>query len=322
MRWTLLGLFWAAVAIVGTTVAVLARAGSGAAGFAGFLLLAAWAGGIVSSFAIRSSSRRRQPQVPSEASFAGVPTPRSRRWSARYALGAFVVAFAAASGLALVLPVHVHVGAGVLILDAVLLGTLLPLRRRLGLSRQDLGLRAAPGARSVALVVCGLVAYVAFSALWLLAVLHSHASKSPLSGVKHEGAIDIVLAVIAATVSAPVVEEIFFRGLLYRSLRNRLPVLPATVIAAAVFGAAHITVYHASELPVLAVFGVIACQLYERTGSLLPGIALHSFVDSSGIEVELTGNDVIVIAAFSVLAAALLIRRRHPARGHSRQPRS
>ena len=131
---------------------------------------------------------------------------------------------------------------------------------------------------------------------------------------------------IAAAVSAPVVEEIFFRGLVYRSLRNRLPVLPATLIAGAIFGAAHISVYHPSELPVLAVFGVIACQLYERTGSLLPGIALHSFVDSTGIDVELTGNDLIVFAAFSILAAALLIRgtaaRSRPVAASSVSPRS
>jgi membrane protease YdiL (CAAX protease family) len=169
-------------------------------------------------------------------------------------------------------------------------------------------LRPAPGARSVVLVACGLVAYVAFSVLWALGVLHEHASKGPLSGVRRESTIDIVLAVIAATVSAPVVEEIFFRGLLYRSLRNRLSVLPATVIAGAIFGAAHISVYHPSELPVLAVFGAIACQLYERTGSLLPGIALHSFVDSSGIDIELAGNDLIVVAVFGVLAATLLVR--------------
>jgi membrane protease YdiL (CAAX protease family) len=48
--------------------------------------------------------------------------------------------------------------------------------------------------------------------------------------------------------------------------------------------------------------------LYERTGSLLPGIALHSFVDSSGIDIELAGNDLIVIVVFGLLAATLLVR--------------
>jgi len=128
-----------------------------------------------------------------------------------------------------------------------------------------------------------------------------------LAGVKHESTINVALAVFQMAVSAPVVEEIFFRGLLYRSLRNRLSILPAALIAGALFGLVHITSYPLDTLPVKAAFGVIACLLYERTGSLLPGIALHSFVDGSSIDVALTGNDLIVFASFLVLAVVLLV---------------
>ncbi|MCW3018185.1 MAG: hypothetical protein JWN10_493 [Solirubrobacterales bacterium] len=38
---------------------------------------------------------------------------------------------------------------------------------------------------------------------------------------------------------APVVEEIFFRGLLYRALRNRLAVIPAAAIDGVIFGLGH-----------------------------------------------------------------------------------
>jgi len=87
-----------------------------------------------------------------------------------------------------------------------------------------------------------------------------------------------------------VVEEIFFRGLLYRCLRNRLAVLPAALIAGCLFGLVHITGYPLVTLPVKAALGLNACLLYEQTGSILPGIALHSLVDGTAFEAALTGH--------------------------------
>jgi hypothetical protein len=66
--------------------------------------------------------------------------------------------------------------------------------------------------------------------------------------------------------------------------------------------------YPLDTLPVKAAFGVIACLLYERTGSLLPDLALHSFVDASALDLALTKNDLIVTAIFLLLAGGLLIR--------------
>ncbi len=127
-----------------------------------------------------------------------------------------------------------------------------------------------------------------------------------LADVRHQGAINVALTVFAVAVSAPVVEEIFFRGLLYRSLRNRLSIVPAVLIAGVLFGFVHITSYPLDTLPVKAAFGVIACLLYERTGSLLPGIGLHALIDASAVVVALTGSDLIVIAC-SVLVVVVVI---------------
>jgi membrane protease YdiL (CAAX protease family) len=74
------------------------------------------------------------------------------------------------------------------------------------------------------------------------------------------------------------------------------------------FGFVRITSYPLDTLPVKAAFGIITCLLYERTGSLLPGIALHSFVDASAVDVSLTGNDLIVFAGFLLLTIVLLIQ--------------
>jgi uncharacterized protein len=87
-------------------------------------------------------------------------------------------------------------------------------------------------------------------------------------------AVAVALAVI---VVAPVAEELFFRAFFYRALRTRLRAWSASLIDGAVFGALHFQgADTAVILPVIAVFGVGQCVVYERTGSLFAVIAIHA----------------------------------------------
>ncbi len=84
----------------------------------------------------------------------------------------------------------------------------------------------------------------------------------------------LVTALAEVLVLAPVLEELVFRGLLYGTLRRRLGTLSAAAVSAGLFA-----VGHGYGLPGLAsVFtaGVIYAWAYERTGSLLPGMAAHA----------------------------------------------
>jgi uncharacterized protein len=82
---------------------------------------------------------------------------------------------------------------------------------------------------------------------------------------------------IAVIVVAPVAEEFFFRAFFYRALRTRLRVWSAALIDGLVFGSLHFQgVDSAIILPVIAVFGVGQCLVYERTGSLFAVIAIHA----------------------------------------------
>lgn len=310
-RWLVLGVLWSGLVFAGWFIAAIEPSGNRGESLVGGLIIAGWIGGIITSFAIRPGYERRFGRTPHERVPWPEPTVRSRQWSVRYALTAYVVTFVAVNAVAAVLyfglGVRLRVGVGVLMVDAALLGSLVPLSRSRGLARQDLGLRTAPAARSVVLAGVALVVYALIAGLWIAAV-HPHSAANTLAGVKNQSTINVVLAIVAVAASAPIVEEIFFRGLLYRSLRNKLSILPAALIAGALFGLVHITSYPVATLPVKAAFGVIACLLYERTGSILPGIGLHSFVDATATDLALTGNDVIVIAGFSALALVLLIR--------------
>jgi uncharacterized protein len=308
-RWIGFGVLWSGLALAGWVAAGVEPSGDKGENLVGGLIVAGWIGGAITSFAIRPGYRRRMGGFPRIRAPWPKPTARSREWSVRYALIAYAVTFvgvnAIAAALYFGLGVRLRVGAGVLLVDGVLLGALWPLRQR-GLTRQDLGLRAAPGARSVGLVVLALLVYGVIAVLWAI-VVRPRTGVGALANVKHESAINVALAIFAVAVSAPVVEEIFFRGLLYRSLRNRLSIVPAVLIAGALFGFVHITSYPLDTLPVKAAFGVIACLLYERTGSLLPGIGLHAFVDASAVVVALTGSDLIVIACSVLVVVAVIV---------------
>ena len=78
------------------------------------------------------------------------------------------------------------------------------------------------------------------------------------------GAGFLLLAVLLV-VGAPLVEEIFYRGLLLRSLKRHLPRGPVNPVGGLIFGAAH---FNLVTLPGLAAFGVVLAWLSHRSGRL------------------------------------------------------
>lgn len=80
-------------------------------------------------------------------------------------------------------------------------------------------------------------------------------------------------SLLGTVVFAPVLEEIVFRGLLFATLRRRLPWPVAAVLSAAIFAAAH--GYGAAGFGSVFVSGVLWAAAYEKTGSVLPGTAAH-----------------------------------------------
>jgi membrane protease YdiL (CAAX protease family) len=85
----------------------------------------------------------------------------------------------------------------------------------------------------------------------------------------------IVGATLAIAVLAPICEEIFFRGVMFGSLRRWKGVWVAATITAVVFSAAHLEfspVIFADRL----IAGFVWCLVYARTGRLLPGMMAHA----------------------------------------------
>jgi membrane protease YdiL (CAAX protease family)/sugar lactone lactonase YvrE len=84
----------------------------------------------------------------------------------------------------------------------------------------------------------------------------------------------IPIQVLLIVVAAPVSEEICFRGMLFGGLREKLPRIVAALICGLIFGALH-ALTGVTAVPPLIVFGFLLALLYERTGSILPGMILH-----------------------------------------------
>ena len=82
----------------------------------------------------------------------------------------------------------------------------------------------------------------------------------------------VALLFVIVVLGAPVVEELFFRGLLQRSLLRRMGPVLAVAISAFVFGITH---FQLLQFPALVAFGAILGFLALRTGRLGPSIVAH-----------------------------------------------
>jgi membrane protease YdiL (CAAX protease family) len=79
---------------------------------------------------------------------------------------------------------------------------------------------------------------------------------------------------LLVAVSAPIVEETFFRGILYGALRRRFGVAAGVIFSAAIFASLHPQV-PLGFLPIF-VIGALLAGLYEWRRSLLPGMVFHA----------------------------------------------
>lgn len=122
-------------------------------------------------------------------------------------------------------------------------------------------------------VAAAIGAYLVFASVYVALV--GEPEQKDIAGEFGPLPIQFLLVVIAASVS----EEICFRGMLFGGLRERLPMVAAAFLSAAVFGALH-AITGLSAVPPLIFFGFVLALLYEKTGSIGPCILLHMLNNS------------------------------------------
>lgn len=82
----------------------------------------------------------------------------------------------------------------------------------------------------------------------------------------------VVLLLLIVVVGAPIVEELFFRGLLLRAAERRWGKVGAVAVSSLIFGAVHL---QPLQFPALVAVGVVFALLAIRTGRLGPSIFAH-----------------------------------------------
>ena len=83
-----------------------------------------------------------------------------------------------------------------------------------------------------------------------------------------------MVSLLEYVILAPLFEELVFRGLLFAILRRKFRFFPAALISASIFGLAH--GYGVVGLISVCWSGVLWAWIYEKTGSLGPGILAHA----------------------------------------------
>ncbi|MEY2403502.1 MAG: protease family protein, partial [Acidimicrobiaceae bacterium] len=140
----------------------------------------------------------------------------------------------------------------------------------------DFGLRMRGTDAPLGLVVGLVTQYAALllylPMLWWTSVTSDDISKPARELTDKAHGAGVVLLIVVVAVAAPIVEEIFFRGLVLRSLERRFGIRWAIVGSSAIFGAAH---FEPLQFPALFAFGLVAAGLATRTGRLGPGMWAH-----------------------------------------------
>ena len=74
-------------------------------------------------------------------------------------------------------------------------------------------------------------------------------------------------------IAAPIIEEIVFRGLFYKTLKNFIPFVQASIISSLIFAIIHENIL---SLTILFLLSLYLTWIYERTNSILYPILTHS----------------------------------------------
>lgn len=169
---------------------------------------------------------------------------------------------------------------------------LYPLR----IARRHTGLPRLPHPRVI--LVEALIAVAVLAVLWVMMGLvvlaltrlsgGSEIPPSPLEPLaRSSDRIEARALMILAVLVAPFAEEVFFRGMLYNSLRQRLPRVVAALLQAAAFGLLHpFDLIHATAV---ALAGFAFALVYEWRKTLLAPILMHALMNAVGMAILAAG---------------------------------
>lgn len=130
-----------------------------------------------------------------------------------------------------------------------------------------------------------------------------------------DGTLGMLGFVVMAAIIAPIAEEFFFRGMVFRSFVNGIGVVGGALASGLLFGAMHIDSVDQDRLlqiVPLALLGVLFAALYVWSGTLYSAIALHA--TNNALAVIVYANDhqstlgiVLAVVAWTAMMAFCLV---------------
>jgi membrane protease YdiL (CAAX protease family) len=133
---------------------------------------------------------------------------------------------------------------------------------------------------AVAQLVLIRVVYLPLEALWPDTFTDDRLTENAQDLVDRAGGASTLVLFAVVVVGAPLVEELFYRGLLQRSLAARFNEGLVLVAVAAVFAGVH---FRPVEFPGLFVFGLVLGWAALRTRRLGPAITIHIGFNLTGL---------------------------------------
>ena len=122
---------------------------------------------------------------------------------------------------------------------------------------------------------------------WVLQVSSEDVSSQARTLTDRAGSdAEVILLVLMVVVGAPIIEELFFRGLLMRSIQARWNDGLALVASSLFFALVH---FQPLQIPGLFAFGLIAGTCAQRTGRLGMSIFAHAAFNGTAVVALLSG---------------------------------
>lgn len=164
------------------------------------------------------------------------------------------------------------------VLDAMAgLGVIWFVLRKYRVGWDSLGLRKFNVLKSSALIIAMFVVFIAIAYMALILTKLLLPGFDPNQAQVNEFTSAVtgnarIISFLALVVIPPIVEEILFRGFMFPAFAGRVGIFIGALFSSLLFGFAHL---QANVGVYTIVLGLLLCYMYKRTGSIIPGMALH-----------------------------------------------
>ncbi|MDA1060270.1 MAG: type II CAAX endopeptidase family protein [bacterium] len=170
--------------------------------------------------------------------------------------------------------------AGIFILQwiAIFLPLILITRKKYKLKWEHFGFKRISVKKTIALVIGSYLLFIGISILIGIFIILTdiripgYQVQDDILPLFGEGLTNLIIAGVLITVVAPLIEEIFFRGFLLRTISGKIGIVWGSIVAALIFAALHMP--WQSFIPIF-ILGIIINRIVINSKSLWPAIVFH-----------------------------------------------